>query len=226
MNAGKIVIVSVILAASPVLAGAEETLQYIGSPFTSLTITGNIANALAMDTPPENTGEIVLAAPLGDNLDDAPVTPLSWSFDDGTSLGGFYLMSELSSNTLTFTASTNAQGNLTAWSINAGGNDFGSTNTPSFATMTIANGGDSFAVGESGFECSPPPGGLTPCYNVSESNSSPGIWKAEVSSVPEIDMASAYAALTVLLGGLAILRGARRRRSTLSGYCGTAINKH
>lgn len=214
MNAGKIAIVSVILAASPVLAGAGETLQYIGSPFTSLTITGNIANALAMDTPPRNTGEIVLAAPLGDNLNNAPITPLSWSFDDSTSLGGFYLMSELASNTLSFAASTNAQGNLTAWSINAGGNDFGSTNTPSFATMIIADSGDSFAAGESGFECSPPPGGLTPCFDVSESNSTPGVWKTEVSSVPEIDQASAYAALTVLLGGLAVLREARRRRYT------------
>jgi len=214
MNAGKIAIVSVILAASPVLAGAEETLQYIGSPFTSLTITGNIANALAMDTPPENTGEIVLAAPLGDNLNNAPVAPLSWSFDDSTSLGSFYLTSELPSNTLSFTASTNAQGNLTAWNVNAGGNDFGSTNTPSFATAIITGSGDSFSVGESGFGCSPPPGGLTPCFNVSESNSTPGVWKTEVSSVPEIDEASAYAALTVLLGGLAVLREARRRRST------------
>lgn len=212
MNAGKIAIVSVILAASPAFAVAEETLQYIGSPFTSLTITGNIANALAMDTPPENTGEIVLAAPLGDNLDNAPITPLSWSFDDSTSLGSFYLMSQLASNTLSFTASTNAQGELTAWNVNAAGNDFGSTNTPSFATATITGSGDSFSAGESGFACTPPPGGLTPCFNVSESNSSPGLWKAEVSSVPEIDETSAYAALTVLLGGLAVLRGARRRR--------------
>ncbi len=216
MNASKMGIVVVLFALSPVLAIAQdEVLQYVGSPFTSLTITGNIANALATNAPPENTGQIVLGAPLGDDLNDAVVTPLSWSFNGTTSLGGFYLDSETHEGSISFTVSTNAQGNLTAWSIDASGNDFGSTNSPSSAMVSITNGGDSFSAELTGLACTPPPGGLTQCFSVNESNAAPGSWKTETVPVPEVDATSAYAALALLLGGLAVLHGRRPRNPAI-----------
>jgi hypothetical protein len=212
MNAAKIGLVSAILIAAPAFAAEQdETLQYVGSPFTSFTATGNIANAFAA-SPAQNSGEIVLGAPLGDNLNDVAVSPLSWNFD-ATTNSNFYLV-DLPSNSMTFTVSTNAHGDLTAWNLSAGGNDFGSTNTPSYAAITLTNGGDSFAAGVSGYACAPPPGGLTSCFDVSESNSVAGSWTTETKSVPEFDTTFLYTALTLLLGSLAVLRGRRPRRST------------
>lgn len=211
MNATKIGLVSVILIAAPALAIAQdETLQYVGSPFTSFTASGNIANAFA-DSPAENSGEVVLGAPLGDDLNDVAVTPLSWNFDAATN-SNFYLV-DLPNDSLMFTVSTDAHGDLTAWNLSAGGNDFGSTNTPSYAAITLTNGGDSFAAGVSGYACAPPPGGLTSCFDVSESNSVAGSWTTEAKSVPEIDRTFLYTALTLLLGSLAVLRGQRPRGS-------------
>lgn len=212
MNAAKIGLVSVVLIAAPAFAAAQdETLQYVGSPFTSFTATGNIANAFAQ-SPAENSGDIVLGAPLGDNLNDVAVTPISWNFD-ATTNSNFYL-TDLPSNSITFTVSTNGQGALTAWNLSAGGNDFGSTNTPSYAAITLTDSGDSFAAGVSGFACAPPPGGLTSCFDVSESNSVAGSWTTETKPVPEFDTAFLCTALTLLLGSLAVLRGRRPRRST------------
>lgn len=210
MNATKIGLVSAILIAAPAFAAAQdETLQYVGSPFTSFTATGDIGNAFAQ-SPAQNSGEIVLGTPLGDNLNDVAVTPLSWNFDPTTN-SNFYLV-DFPYNSMTFTVSTNGQGNLTAWNLSAGGNDFGSTNTPSYAAITLTNAGDSFAAGSSGYGCTPPPGGLTSCFDVSESNSVAGSWTAETKAVPELDTAFLYTALTLLLGSLAVLRGQRTRR--------------
>lgn len=211
MNATKIGLVSVILIAAPAFSAAQDqTLQYIGSPFTNFTATGDIGNAFA-ESPAENSGEIVLGAPLGDNLNDVAVTPLSWNFDAATN-SNFYLV-DLPYNSMAFTVSTNADGDLTAWNLSAGGNDFGSTNTPSYAAITLTNAGDSFAAGVSGYACAPPPGGLTSCFDVSESNSVPGSWTTAAKSVPEFDRTFLYTALTLLLGSLAVLRGRRPRRS-------------
>jgi hypothetical protein len=212
MNAGKLCIL-VVLAATPLLAVAQdETLQYVGSPFTSLTISGNIANGLA-NAPAQNTGVIVLGAPLGDNLNNVAVTPLSWSFDSDTPLGSELLDSgnPLCCSSMSFTVSTNGQGGLISWSINAEGT-VESTNSPSSAAVTITNGGDSFSGTFSTPACNAPPGVSTPCFDVIESNSAPGSWKTGISPVPEIDATSSYAALSLLLGGLAVLRGGRPRR--------------
>lgn len=203
-------IVVAYLATLPALASAQtETLQYFGSPFTSFTTDENAANGLAT-VPAENTGEIVLGAALGDNLSNVLVTPLSWTFDISV-FSGFYTTSQLPDNSGSFIVSTDDNGNLIAWNISVGGNDFGSTNSPSYANVGITNDGDSFSAGVAGYVCATYPGGLTPCFDVSASNSAPGKWtiSPNIAAAPEFDPTSAYAAVTLLLGGLAVLRSRR-----------------
>ena len=43
------------------------------------------------------------------------------------------------------------------------------------------------------------------------SNTTPGVWTSSATQAPEIDPASAASGLTLLLGGLAVLRGPRRK---------------
>jgi hypothetical protein len=201
-----------LMVAGPLAANAQtQTLGYTGSPFTSLSISGNLSNGLA-DAIPENTGELVLSSPLGDNLNNLAVTPVSWSFDSTTRFGSIYLNSnnpfagEFGEST-SFTFSTDASGVLTGWNINVIGGIFGGTNSPSSAAFTIGNAGDSFSSGFSTPSCAAPPGVVVPCYQISESNSAPGYWKSSITQAPEIDPASAANGLTLLLGGIAVLRG-------------------
>ncbi|MDP9089771.1 MAG: hypothetical protein M3O26_13650 [Pseudomonadota bacterium] len=189
-----------------------ETLDYVGSAFTNLTISGNLTNGLR-NVVPENFGEVVLSAPLGDNLNNAPVKPISWSFDSTTQLGGIYLNSNspfaAAGASPLFTFSTDANGILTGWNIDIVGGILGGTNSPSFAAVTIRNAGDTYSSGFSTPACGAPPGVVTPCFRVSESNSAAGHWTAAISSAPEIDPASAASALTLFIGALAVLRSRR-----------------
>ena len=207
------------MVAGPMAANAQtETLDYIGSPFTSRSIDGNLTNGLA-NAIPANAGELVLGSPLGDSLNNAAVTPLSWSFDSNTQFGSIYLNSSNPfaggpGESMSFMFSTDANGVLTGWSIAVVGGIFQGTNSPSFASVTIGNAGDSFSSGFSSPECAVPPGVPAPCYTVTESNAAPGSWSSTIARAPEIDSASAAGALTLLLGGIAVLRG-RRARPTL-----------
>ncbi len=202
----------------------SETLNYFGSPFTSVSASssGSLGATLAAEnTIPENTGQIVLSAPLGDNLSNVAVAPSSYSFDSNTQFGGIYLSSQspfrnAPGNYASFLFSTNASGMVTGWSISVVGGIFGGTNSPSSATVTISNSGDSFSTGFSSPSCAAPNGGA--CYSVRESNTSPGSFSVSGSSgggsggaaAPEIDPRSAISALTLLLGVLAVLRGPRQ----------------
>jgi hypothetical protein len=52
----------ILMALSPVVASAQpETLDYVGSAFTSVTISGNLTNGLH-SLILENTGEVVLSS--------------------------------------------------------------------------------------------------------------------------------------------------------------------
>jgi hypothetical protein len=61
------------------------------------------------------SGTIVLANPLGDNLVNAPVTPLMFSFSGGTD--AFDLTQASSLPIETFEFSTNASGTIIAWNV-------------------------------------------------------------------------------------------------------------
>jgi hypothetical protein len=203
----------------PVIATAQtETLDYVGSAFTSLTIDGNLSNGL-QNTIPENTGELVLSSPLGDNLHNAPITPISWSFDTTTQFGSLYLNSKYTLGAPgappLFLFSTDANGVLTGWNIDILAGILGGTNSPSFASVTITNAGDTYSSGFSTPSCGAPPGVVTPCFRVSESNAAPGKWSSAVSSAPEMDPASAASGLTLLFGVLALMRSTRRARQAV-----------
>jgi len=203
------------MVAGPMAANAQtETLDYVGSPFTSLTIGGNLNNGL-QNTIPENTGELVLSSPLGDNLHNAAIMPISWSFDNNTQFGSIYLNSNSPfagepGASSSFTFSTDASGSLTGWSLSVIGGIFEGTNSPSFASITISNAGDSYSAGFSSPECAAPPGVVTGCFTIAESNIAPGNWGSTISHVPEIDPASAASGLALLLGGCAVLLGRRK----------------
>jgi hypothetical protein len=196
---------------APMLANSQtETLDYSGSPFTSLTIDGNLSNGLA-NAIPENVGELVFGSPLGPNLNNVAVTPVSWSFDGSTQFGSVYLNSSSPFvDSMSFLFSTDANGVPTAWSINVLGGILSGTNAPSFASVIIGNSGDSFSTGFSNPSCGAPPGVPVSCYFVSENNAAAGDWKTTVAKAPEIDPASAAGGLTILLGGLAVLGGRRK----------------
>jgi hypothetical protein len=200
------------MVAGPMAAHAQtETLDYIGSPFTSRNIDGNSSNGLA-NSIAENAGELVLSSPLGDNLNSAVVTPLSWSFDSNTQFGSIYLNSRNPAagdpgDSMSFMFSTNANGAITGWSIAVIGGIFKGTNSPSFAQFTIGNAGDTFSTGFSTPSCAAPP--PTPCYIVTESNAASGSWNSTIARAPEIDSTAAAGALTMLLGCIAVLRGRR-----------------
>jgi hypothetical protein len=203
------------MLAAPIMANAQtETLDYTGSPFTSLSIDGNLSNGLA-NAIPRNAGELVLASPLGDNLNNVAVIPISWSFDSNTQFGSIYLNSSNPAagdpgDSMSFLFSTDANGVLTGWNIAVVGGIFEGTNAPSFAAITIGNAGDTYSSGFSNPSCNAPPGVPVDCYTVTESNAAAGFWKATVTQAPEMDPASAASGLTLLLGGLAVLRSRRK----------------
>jgi hypothetical protein len=211
----------IMLMTTPIAAFAQtETLDYFGSTFTSVSVSGNAAYAAQSGIPTSNTGEIVLSAPLGDNLNNVAVNPVSYAFDSTNALGAFYLTSQgpfhgAPGNDGTFVFSTNAAGVLTGWNINVYGGIFAGTNSPSNAYVSISNAGDAFAAGTSTPSCASPRGG--PCYQIRESNSSPGTFVSSGARAPEIDPRSAMSALTLLLGGLAVLRGRHRDHTPRDG---------
>jgi hypothetical protein len=205
-----------LLIGLPIAVSAQtETLSYVGIPFTSLDASGNLANALA-NAPRENTGTIVLSSPLGDNF-NGTVTPLAWSFDANTEFGDIYLNQNdpqlgVVGNSQSFAFTTDASGELTAWSITIDGGTWGGTNSPSWADVSIiSSSGDSFFTGFSSPTCAAPPGYPVGCYEVSESNSNVGFlptgsWTSKVDAAPEFDAGTSASALTLLLGSLVILR--------------------
>lgn len=182
-----------------------ETLYYIGSAFTSVTITGTMSTGSA-NSVPENTGEIVLSSPLGDNLNNVSVSPLSYAFDDTTQFA-LYLSSKnpyasFAGNSASFLVSTNASGTLVGWNIAVTGGVFAGTETTSFAKLTISNAGDTFSSGISSPSCAEPTS--TECYQVTESNTSQGDWSSTPVPLP--------AAAWLLLGGISGIYGVARQR--------------
>jgi hypothetical protein len=100
---------------------------------------------------------------------------------------------------MSFTTVNNA---VTAWSANW---YFGTpgTNTATSESVTLSNTGDTFLMETGGVGCMPPyPGAASPCYPIAFTGSG-GAWAA----APELSQDAA--ALTLLVGGLLVLRGRR-----------------
>ena len=203
-----------LLAKSMVVNAQTETLDYSGSLFTSLRFTGTMSDALA-NSIPQNTGELVLSSPLGDNLHNFAITPVSWSFDS-SSPNGVFLKSNSPfpgpGDVATFRFSTDASGMLTGWNIFVSGGLSAGTTGQSSAAVTINNAGDSFFSSTSSPSCSLPQPNSA-CFTLQQGNSAAGAWATSFAKAPEIDPASATTGLTLLLGGVAVLLGRRTEKA-------------
>ena len=92
-------------------AAAQTVLTYTGSDFTRIATAG-AGLATNFTTSDAVSGSLTLAAPLGDNLNGASVSPLSFSFTDG--LG---TVTSANAAFVSFNISTNGAGQITGWDI-------------------------------------------------------------------------------------------------------------
>jgi hypothetical protein len=181
----------------PIIAGAQtETLDYTGVAFTPVSINGHSGI-------PDITGEIQLSAPLGANLTNASVVPVSWSFNDPN------LNSNIASGgpccTTDSFAYTTVNGAITGWNIDVSYLNSTATSSSWSSIILSSVGGDTYTTGYSTPTCSGRP---DPCFSLTQTTA-PGSWTASMAA-PEMDPASAAGGFALLLGGLAVLNGRRR----------------
>jgi MYXO-CTERM domain-containing protein len=143
--------------AAPSICHANVILTYTGNDFTTFTAPYTGTDKV--------TASITLAAPLGDNLNGAPVTPLAFSLADG--------VQTLSDTTdhfsvLDFAFSTDASGNITQWLV--------------AALVTTSAGIATVNVNALGFIIDQ---GSIPNALGASVLSDPGVWSTTVSAVPE-----------------------------------------
>jgi hypothetical protein len=182
----------------PMIASAQtETLDYTGLPFTPVNINGQFVGL------PNITGEIQLSAPLGANLTDATVVPVSWSFND-PALNSVIASTGPCCTTDTF-AFTTVNGVITGWDVDVSFLDSvpGSKTWSSIILSDVS--GDTYKTGYNynSSKCD----GRDPCSLSLTQTATPCSWSASVAAAPEIDPASTAGGLALLLGGLAVLRG-------------------
>ena len=216
MNNKILGLLAVGLMAGPIIANAQSTTYtYQGDAFTAGAAGVNFPSPPAGWTSinvPRNIGVgpingfITLSAPLGDNLNDFSVTPTRIQMFSG----GLRSLDFL--NTVAF--STNANGAIDGWSMSLAGTVGGPGGWSQ--TMTSSDiggvGGDSATMSTTCtafFSPSLQPPQSFPCGS-SGSNTTPGVWTSPAAQAPEIDPASATSGLTLLLGGVAVLRGRRK----------------
>jgi hypothetical protein len=175
-------------------AHADTTYNYTGQPFNLWTgefsCSGGVGEC-------GMSGSFTVSAPLGDNLDLASVTPVSYSFTDGVQM-----LTNLNSSieytlppTLAFLFSTNASGQITQYDIallsDTGEYEFFIYN---FSGITY----DAAYVETT----TPPITALGLATNASGSGPPPGTW----STTPE------PSTLSLLVTGLLLTLGASRKR--------------
>ena len=207
MNSKILGLLAVGMMAGPISGNAQPTTYtYQGAAFTAFTQDITPPAGFTSVSVPSNfgvgplNGFITLSAPLGDNLNNVTVTP---TFVDISSY-----ISPLFKGIFAF--STDGHGAIDGWSISLDGSIGG----PGGYTLTAASsdiggvGGDSAAMSTTCtafFSPSPKPPHGFGC-GASGSNMKAGVWSS-ATKAPEIDPASAASGLTLLLGGIAVLRG-------------------
>jgi len=109
-------------------AMADSTYTYTGQPYS--TTSPNLCDGtyLPVCTSIGVSGTIVLASPLGDNLNDAFVTPVMFSFSGGTDAFDLTQSSSLAIETFQF--STDANGDIIGWAIQLATSSSNCTNGP------------------------------------------------------------------------------------------------
>jgi hypothetical protein len=200
-------VVIMVFLAAPVTTNAQvTTLDYQGSIFTNVSVSGN-GSFPDVPTLSSIVGDVVLSAPLGANLNDVTLVPTAFSFN-APLLNSDLLAFPCCGNTSSFAFTTNNVRAITGWNIDLSFTFVG-TNSPSGNSIVLGTSGDSYT----GFGSTPsgcaPTGGCS--LFIQESNTTPGVWSV-AQKAPEIDPASAASGLTLLLGGLAVMRGRRASR--------------
>jgi hypothetical protein len=197
-------LVGLSLAASIANAGSE-TLNYVGSVMGVVSESG-----YAPPAPFAMIGSITLSTPLGANLTDAIITPSAWSFNTPLGeLSSAFAATQPYDSGATFEIST-VHGAITSWSVDLFGGITESTNSPSAESAVLQTGGDSYSGYLSSPSCAAPPGVPTPCFQMSLANTRGGEWTT--TNAPELNGTSLAGALTLLLGGLAVLCGRPKYR--------------
>ena len=151
------------------------------------------------------SGFVTLSAPLGDNRNDFSVTPTEITMLTGNT--GLEFMS-------TIAFSTDGKGAIDGWSMSLTGFVGGPGGwSETLTSSDIAGvGGDSATISTNCtafFSPSLQPPQSFSCGSTG-SNTKPGVWTSPAAKAPEIDPASAGSGLTLLLGGVAVLRGRRK----------------
>lgn len=154
------------------------------------------------------TGSFTLSSPLAENGTQV-LDPIDWSFS------GDPLLNLTTSNLLeayheplgdgsgAIFSITTVNGNITAWDFELGANEGKTTDFREGVSESITSHGDSYLL----FSCNGGAPGVPPCSTVTASNSTAGT----LTKAPEIDPASTASALTLLLGGIAVMRSRRAR---------------
>lgn len=193
-------LVVLLFLATPAANAQVTTLDYQGAVFTTVSTSGN---TIFPDLPtlPFVVGDVVFSAPLASNLNDATLVPIAFSFNApllNSDIG-------ICCGSASFAFTTNNVGAITGWNVDLS-LTIASTNSPSNNTLVLGASGDAYG----GFGSSPSVCGLQGgCFQMlGESNTTPGVWTVE-HQAPEIDPASAASGLTLLFGGLTVLRGRR-----------------
>jgi hypothetical protein len=233
MNCKRFGILTVALIAVPLAAGAQIlTLDYQSNALTGNTsfysgpqvtpfTTQQEYSAAFTTTPFIGSLTATLAGSLGGDLSglidvtgvSSSGTPFNWGFNvNAESLGGDPLQFSTFAGSSGGIDLTTQNGVITGAIMNI---DFSSYHGPSMS-LTVGPYGDSVSFTQGGSEglCTyvASGGGGNPCTVVASSTSA-GAWLA--TQAPEIDPASAASGLTLLLGGLAVMRG-RRTKPTMS----------
>lgn len=203
MNAKLAGIVLAVVAPAAALA-ATETLDYSGS---IMSITSESSIGGSGPGPFALTGWVELGSSLGANVTNDTVVPLAWSFHTPEGI----LSSSFGSNptnvfgglSASFTFTT-LHGAIVGWDVVADSVYLpgGPTEIVSDITSddTAGKGGDTYTGLVENQYC-----GSVLCYSATAADSIPGKW----TEVPEISVESGAAGLSLLIGGLMILRGCR-----------------
>jgi hypothetical protein len=192
------------LVAGSTAANAQEvTLDYTGS-----VMSGTLYSGHPYGTPPVTSpisGDIFFTGSItvdrsGLGANDWAVVSYNISLDGGPPLAGPGF--PIPSFSLT-TVNGVPTGATVGWSYQSSGGG----NLASTSFEFGGSSGDSYTnTYGSGFQLN-----CVPFCGVVEGSSTPGVWQA--ASAPEIDPASAASGLTLLFGGLAVMRGRRKLES-------------
>jgi hypothetical protein len=182
-------------------ATAQVTYDYSGSNFSAVSGLYTTSDSVQ--------GSLTLPSALAANLYEATIIPSAYSFSDG-------VQTITNGGEFGFSISTNASGQISAWSAEV----FSPVNNYPYTSSGI--GMYSFPI-DLGFPGEPTiydtvsndqivvkDGVATNVSSFATSNHA-GVWTSPI-TVPEIDPASAARGLALLVGGLVVLRGRRPQR--------------